>query len=100
MTDNTRNEEVSVGTTSTTVAELGQGGLHPRTSIIIKNTSPNNTDVITLNVGNDVATDGAGVVLNKDDTWQDAMSEGYIPYQGRIQAICKTANGKLSITER
>jgi len=100
MVDNVRNDLVGVGITSKNIAELGDSALNPRTSIIIRNTSLNTGDVITLNVGRDVAVANKGVVLQKGDVYADSNSEGYISYQGRIQAICLTANGKLSIMER
>jgi len=100
MSDNVRNERVLVGTTSTTIARLGDSKFSPRTAILIRNNSPNAADIITLNIGADVAVSGSGLVLNKGETWTDSNSEGYQCYQGVIQAICDTADGVLAVMER
>jgi len=95
----TRNEQVSVNTSSSVVCE-SRNKINPRKAIIIRNTSDDSADKITLNIGYNEATSNNGIVLGKDESWGDNSETGYNCHQGAITAICATANGKLSIYER
>jgi hypothetical protein len=95
----TRNDIVAVGLASVRVSEARQG-LLPRKEIIIRNTSPNAIDIITVNVGYNVATANAGIVLKQYETLVlDTTSVAACP-QTTITAICATVNGQLSVYER
>jgi len=95
----TRNDSVAVGVSSVTVSVPRQAGL-PRKSIVIRNSSPNAADIITINIGATPAIANAGIILKPNDTYVDSNDGGYICYQGTITAICATANGVLAIFER
>lgn len=99
MYEATRNEQVSV-TTSSSVISNARSPNTPRKKILIRNTSPNATDIITLNIGNNTATANQGVVLYQYEFWSDSSEIGNEAHQGVISAICATATGKLSIFER
>jgi len=93
-----RNEQVAVGTSSVTVCLPRIS--NPRKNVLLRNTSPNATDIITLNVGLSPAVSKAGIVLNQGDSWGDSSESGYDCVQGTITAICATATGQLSVYER
>ena len=95
----TRNEEVLVSTSNKIVSEA-RNQQNARKNITIRNTSANAADIITLNLGYDTATSGAGIVLKQNESFTDTSETGYSCYQGVISAICDTANGKLAIYER
>lgn len=94
-----RNDKVSVGLSNTLIAEP-RNDIAPRKAILIRNTSPNATDIITINLGMSTAQDGFGIVLQKGESFSDSTESGYECFQGTINAICETANGQLSIMER
>lgn len=94
-----RNESVAVGTSSITVSTARQAGL-PRKSITIRNSSPNSTDIITLNFGATPAVANAGIILRQNDCITDANDGDYKCWQGTITAICATSTGTLAIFER
>lgn len=95
-----RNEQVSVTTTSSVVADATFKGM-PRRHIIFRNTSANAADIITLSLGQDAAISNHGIVLRQYDSYIESMVNDpeLDVWQGAIQAICATANGKLSISE-
>ena len=99
------NGSVSVSTSSILVTPARQGAI-PRKSIVILNISPNATDIITLNLGASQAVANVGIVLRQYDTFTDSAEgdwthgNGYLPFQGTINAICATATGVLSLSER
>ena len=94
-----RNEAVAVTATSGQVADTfqGRGG---RVNIVLRNTSPNAIDIISINLGVASAVAGTGIVLRQNEVWGDSNDSGYQCWQDRIQAVCATANGTLSIMER
>ena len=96
--DITRNESVAVSTTSLQLASNmnGKGG---RRNIIIRNTSPNAIDIITITRGRNVAVAGAGIVLNQGEIWYDSTDLNSVCWQYEIQGICATINGTVSISE-
>lgn len=95
----TRNEEIAVGTSSIILSEARQG-LQPRKNIIIRNTSPNAADIITINIGYGIASSGAGIVLKQNESYTDSSETGYTAWQGVITGICATANGTVAVYER
>ena len=95
----TRNETVAVGVSSVRVSDACND-VNPRKNIVIRNTSPNAADVITINFGYNPAVASQGIVLNQNEAISDTTEAGYQSYQGVITAICATANGQLSIMER
>lgn len=97
--ESTRNESVLVAASSKVLSEA-RNGVNPRKNIVIRNTSPNAADIITINLGYTPATAGAGIVLNQNEAYSDSTESDYESYQGVITAICATANGKVAIYER
>ena len=95
----TRNEKVSVSTTSKVVSEA-RNLQNKRKNIIIRNTSPNATDIITVTLGYSQSVAEAGIVLKQNESFSDSSETGYECYQGVITSICATATGQLSIYER
>lgn len=96
----TREDNLNIGTTSTIIS-------NPRLSeperkvIVVRNTSPNATDTITISFGNmKVAEAGKGIILKQNESFVDASSEGYTSYQGQVNGICATATGIVAIFER
>ena len=94
-----RNETVAVGISNVTVAE-DRNEDAPRKVIVIRNISPNATDIITINFGLSQAVANAGIVLRQYESFTDTQDGGYMPFQGHINAICATATGSLAIMER
>jgi hypothetical protein len=94
-----RNEQVSV-TTSSAVICSPRFGTTPRKVLVIRNTSPNATDIITINLGGASATANKGIVLKQYESFSDSSETGYQCHQDFISAICETADGKLSIMEK
>jgi len=99
LQESTRNEEVSVGTSSLKLSDA-RNGVNPRKAIVIRNTSAAAADVITVNLGYTPATAGAGIVLKQNEAFSDSSETGYESYQGVITIICATATGKVAIYER
>jgi hypothetical protein len=94
-----RNEEVSVNTTSSIISAR-RNELQPRKVITIRNNSPNAADIITLNFGANAAVAGNGIVLRQYESLTDSNDQGYLCWQDQITAVCATANGLLAIFER
>ena len=92
--ERSRNEQITVGTTSTEIAPA-----RCRSVIFIRNTSTGG-QVITVCMGFEQAVANAGIVLEPGEVFCDSNSEGYICWQGVITAISDTSGGKLSIYER
>lgn len=89
-----RNEQVSVIATSAQVSFS-----HPREVLVIRNTSPNVADIITIRLGEGAATSNNGIVLLQYESFTDSTDTGHKCWAGSVNAICATANGKLSIME-
>ena len=94
-----RNEAIAVTATSGEIAQtfVGRGG---RVNIVIKNISPNAADIISISLGSTLAVAGTGIVLRQNDVWGDSNDSGYQCWQDKIQAVCATANGVISVMER
>lgn len=98
----TRNETLAVGLSSTNVAdERPLNNANARKVINIRNTSTSDTAKITIILSQTQSPqENKGIVLNKNEGFSDATSEGYDCWQGKIKAICNEADGQLSIFER
>jgi hypothetical protein len=97
--DPTRNEQIDV-TTSAVVVSEARNDLNPRKDILLRNTSTNTADVITVAIGFTQPTANNGIVLRMNESVSFSNETGYQMPQGTISAVCATANGKLSIFER
>jgi len=95
----TRNETVSVGTSSTVISQA-RNGLNRRKVLLVRNISSAAADIITVTPQFGQAVANAGIVLQPGESYSDSEETGYSPFQGMITAICATANGSLSIHER
>jgi hypothetical protein len=95
----TRNERVLVGNTSIVISER-RPQQSPRKTIVVRNISPNETDIITVNLGYEQAVAENGILLKRNESFTDSSETGYLAFQGSITAICATANGVLAIYER
>ena len=97
---NARNEQVGVIATSERIFKPTFEG-QPRKQFVIRNTSPNAADIITLSFGPYAAVVDGGLVLHKGDVYTESTvnDPSFDVWQGPIQAICATANGLLSIME-
>jgi len=95
----TRNDTVSVGTTSSVISEARQIP-KMRTVIIVRNISTAATDIVTVTPKFGTAVSNAGIVLEPGESFSDSSEAGYQAYQGMYTAICATANGSLAIFER
>lgn len=98
----TRNEQIAVGTTGVTISDSRQeNNQNLRKVITVRNTSPNDTDIISVFLSDsELATPNNGIVLRQHESFTDSYDSGYIPFQGKISAICATANGVISVFER
>jgi len=94
-----RNDVVAVGLTTVKIAE-SRNDITPRITILVRNTSPNATDVITINLGLGTPTANYGIVLKQYESFTDSSDQGYQCFQGSYTAVCATATGQLSIMER
>jgi len=94
-----RNEVLAIGTSSVKLSEA-RNDVNPRTTILIRNTSPNAVDIIYINLGLTTATTSSGIVLRQYESYTDTTGEGYRAFQGVITGICATANGQITIMER
>lgn len=99
MQEITRNEAVSVGTSSIIISPV-RHTLPKRKVIIVRNISPEALDIITISFGQQAAVTDTGLILKQYESFVDSSSDGYEAYQDQINAICATANGKLAVFER
>lgn len=96
----TRNETVAVGLTAVTVVDARSTN-QPRKTIILRNNSPNATDIIYIKFSSaGIATSTEGIILRQFETLTDSTDSGYECYQDTITAICATATGSLAVFER
>ena len=89
------NEQLDVTTASSVISDSKS-----RSSFILRNTSANVADVITVVLGKKAGVASKGIVLNKNEVYGESSQEGFECWSGQINAICATVNGKLSINER
>jgi len=96
----TREEQIDISTTSQVIANRRDVGLK-RKVLVVLNNSDNEADIIFVSFGsNKKAELNKGIKLKKGASFTDANSEGYLSYQGQINAICETINGKILVFER
>lgn len=93
-TEPTRNESVSVGTSNVLISNSNTR----RKVLYFKNTSTA-AQIISVSYG-DVAVAGQGFVLQPNEYIIESMSEGYIVFQGTVNAISSAAGGTLAVQER
>jgi hypothetical protein len=92
----TRNDLVTVGTSSVIISQYPNGV--PRRLIYIRNSSTGG-QTITISFGNSVAVALYGVVLAAGESVADQSQEGYQCFQGVVSAVADGANGQVSIYE-
>lgn len=91
-----RNDVVAVSTTSVEVAPA-----RSRKMIFIRNTSDDDTKIITVHLGYGVSVANYGIVLKRNESFADSNSgDNYVCTQGTITAICAVAGGQISVVER
>ena len=95
MGESSRNESVSVGAAAVSVS-LPKNGR--RAVVYLTNTGA--TTITVCMSGSQACTAGAGIVLLPGGFISDSVSEGYMPYQGEINAIGSGAGGTLGVYER
>jgi hypothetical protein len=94
-----RNDALDVSTASVNVCGRRPEQM-PRKAYAIRNISPNNTDIISLALGLEIAANNEGIVLRQYEIWQESSESNNPCFQGTISAICATATGKLAVFER
>lgn len=97
--ESVRNEQVAVGTTSKLVAEI-RLLTAPRRDILLRNISTNPADIISVNLGNQIAVANTGIVLQQGESFSFSSESSNPAPQCQFTAICATANGILAIMER
>lgn len=96
----TRNESVTVATTSTKIADVRSSKI-PRKVINIRNISTDAAAVITVVFGFNQAVASNGIVLNQNEAVTDSTESGYECYQGMVTAIVTgAASGTVAVFER
>lgn len=97
----TRNEQIKIETTSTKVCDKRIDEIG-RQSFVIRNTSTDLTEIITLAIGNTPAVALAGIVLKAGELYAENNDAGFKCWQGTIFAISNKAGGvnNLSVFER
>lgn len=97
----TRNEQLSITTTASVVSESRVGTGNKRKVILIRNTSPNVTDIIYVWFSSSgVAAANTGIKLQQGESCVDSTDSGYDCFQDKITAICATATGTIAVYER
>jgi len=94
----TRNESVSVGTSSSVIAQA-RNAANKRKVILIRNISTG-TQVVTINPGFGAAVANTGIILQVGESYSDSTDAGYECFQGMITAISDQASATLAIYER
>ena len=90
----TRNDVVTVGTTSVALTGLET---RKRKVIYLRNTG---VVAVTINFGASPAVLGSGIVLNANEYIMDSNNENYECYQGIVTAISSGAGTTVAIFER
>jgi hypothetical protein len=99
LSEAARNDSIAVGTTSVIVSDVRQSTL-PRRDILLRNISPNATDIISITLGQQQAVANTGIVLRQNESMTFSTSEGNPCPQAQFSAICATATGVLAVFER
>lgn len=96
MTQIIRNEQVTVGTSNTSVSSSITSG--QRYSFTAVNTSTGG-QVITLSWQTQASVN-QGIVLYPGGSWSESVDSAFIPLNTEIFAVSSAAGGSLSIHER
>jgi hypothetical protein len=94
-----RNEAITVNTTSTTISDA-RNEANPRKVILLRNNSNDSSKIITVFFGATPAVANAGIVLRQYESVTDSSEAGYQCWQGTVNAICAVVGGSLAIMER
>ena len=100
MSGPSRNDSVTVGTTSVEVAATRQGKSGARKVIHLTNNSTAGQTITVVFSDSEVAVAGIGIVLKPGSTVTDSISQGYVPWQGKISGIADAASGSLAVYEQ
>ena len=104
LQERTRSDVVAVGTSSIVVVPV-RNTKPIRRVLTIRNTSDDSSKVVTLSFGGDSpAINNAGIVLRQFESFTDSQdgneTDGYLPFQGQVNAISAVAGAIISIFER
>jgi len=101
LQDQARNDNVTVGTSSTRIAEArqGSGSGQKRRVIVVRNISTAG-QTVTVSLGLSQASANNGIVLKQNESFTDSSEAGYDCFQGTINAISDAAGATLAIMER
>ena len=93
-----RNEQILVGTSSTSLCKAHTGQNYRR-DLVIRNISTNAVSVISISL-NALAQNNIGIVLKQNEAVTFSQDQGPIIFQGDVNAICADANGIITLMER
>jgi len=99
----TRNDNIILTNTSQVILKARGIGENERTMFVIRNTSDDDTKIITLRIGQQgTATANYGIVLKRGELYSENTDNNFKCWQGEIVAICAVASATadLSIFER
>lgn len=97
----TRNEAVSVGVASGQVCKPKPDYAETKRKVlIIRNTSDDDTKIITIALGGLAVTANNGIVLRRYEQYNESTDAGFQCWNGAVQAISAVAGAQLSIFER
>ena len=95
-----RNEKLTIGTSSQIISEQrNTDGQNKRRVILIRNVSTGAQEV-TINLGYEQASNGAGITLKPRESYYEAVDSGFEVFQGTISAISDIVGAELAIMER
>lgn len=98
VVDNTRNDSLVVGTTSTLLSRRPKG--QKRISIVVRNISTA-AQRVTIHMGDLKAEVNQGLVLEAGDVFTDnSVSDNILAFQGQYSAISSAAAALLAVQER
>jgi hypothetical protein len=99
LSEPSRNVSISVGTSSTIIADIRPSAI-PRRDILVRNISSSAADIISVALGTTQAVANTGIVLRQNESFSFSSETGNPSPQCQFSAICATANGTVSIFER
>jgi len=94
MFEGSRNAQVTVGITSQNILVPNK-----RKVLAIRNSSIAG-QVLTIHLGENAAVLNSGIVLSPGQAWVENTSEGFVCWDGNVQAISDVAGAILSYFER
>lgn len=96
-----RTENVAVSTTSLQISPRRDDRSDLRRQFVLRNNSPNAIDIITIELGENLAVAGTGaIILLQGQPYGEADGEGFECHKGAISAVCATVNGVLGVMEK